>query len=98
MLTCSHGHYEVWEQWRNQATNDRSGLALLIATDEYEEWPRGRIVYASPHDRFVLYADEQILRRADLLNIIHERFGLPPDRTEMKRDSHYISSRRLESK
>jgi hypothetical protein len=98
MLTCPHGHYEAWEQWRKNARNDRSGLAFLIATDEYEEWPRGRIVYSSPHDHFVLYADAQILSRPDLLTIIHEKFGLPADRTQItqtKRDSHYVSSRRL---
>jgi len=98
MLTCPHGHYEVWEQWRKNATHDRAGLDLLIATDEYEEWPRGRIVYSSTRDCFVLYADAQILSRPDLLTIIHERFELPADRTKTtqpKRDSHYVSTRRL---
>jgi hypothetical protein len=33
MLTCPNGHYEVWEQWRKDARNGRSGLDLLIATD-----------------------------------------------------------------
>lgn len=96
MLTCSHGHYEVWEQWRRDMTNRRSGPASLIARDEYEEWPRGRIVYASPSGRFMLYADAQILRRPRLLMIIHERFGLPVDRTDTKPDSHYVSTRRLD--
>ena len=95
MLTCPNGHYEVWEQWRKNARNERSGLAFLIATAEYEEWPRGRIVYSSPHDRFVLYADAQILSRPDLLTIIHERFGLPIDRTDAKGDHHYRSTGRL---
>jgi hypothetical protein len=98
MLTCPHGHYEVWEEWRKNASNDRPGLNFLIATDEYEEWPRGRIVYSSPHERFVLYADAQILRRPDLLTIIYERFGLSADGTQVtepKRDSHYVSTRRL---
>jgi hypothetical protein len=95
MLTCSHGHYEVWEELRKHETKDRSGPASLIATDEYEEWPRGRVVYSSPNDQFVLYADAQILSRPDLLTTIHERFGLPVDRTELKRDSHYVSTRRV---
>jgi hypothetical protein len=101
MLTCPHGHYEVWEQWRTNARNERSGLAFLIATAEYEEWPRGRIVYSSPHDRFVLYADAQILSRPDMLTIIHERFGLRVDRkqtTQTMPDSHYVSTKRLEGK
>jgi len=98
MLTCPHGHYEVWEQWRKAAGNGRSGLDSLIARDEYEEWHRGRVVYSSPDDCFVLYADGQILSRPDLLTTIRERFGLPADRTQMttkKRDSHYVSTRRL---
>lgn len=99
MLTCPHGHYEVWEQWRKTTSKDRSGLDSLIATDEYEEWPRGRIVYSSPHDRFVIYADEQILSRPNLLTIIYERFGLKSDQTRVtkpKRDTHYISTKRLQ--
>ena len=98
MLTCPHGHYEVWEEWRKNAGANRSGLNCLIATDEYEEWPRGRIVYSAPHEHFVLYADAQILSRPDLLAIIYERFGLTADRTQVtepKRDSHYVSTRRL---
>jgi hypothetical protein len=81
------------------ARNEGAGLDLLIAVDEYEEWPRGRIVYSLPDDRFVLYADAQILRRPDLLATIRERFGLPADRTQMtqeRRDTHYVSTRRLE--
>lgn len=96
MLTCPHGHYEVWEQWKRNARKDQSDPAPLIATDEYEEWPRGRIVYSSLRDHFVLYADKQILNRPDLLTTIHERFGLPADRTQAKRDSHYVSTRRLD--
>ncbi len=96
MLTCSHGHHEIWEEWRKGGSNQRSGPASLIATDEYEEWPRGRIVYAPLHSRFVVYADAQILSRPELLRIIREEFKLPSDRTETKRDSHYVSTKRLE--
>jgi hypothetical protein len=95
MLTCPHGHYEVWEQWRRTTGKDRPGLDSFLATNEYEEWPRGRIVYSSPEDHFVLYADAQILRRPDLLAAIYERFGLRPYRTHEMGDSHYISTRRL---
>ena len=68
----------------------------LVSVSEYEEWPRGRIVYASESGRFIIYADALILRRLALLATIHERFGLPPGRTEAKRDSHYRGARRLE--
>jgi hypothetical protein len=102
MLTCPHGHYEIWEQWRKNTSNGRPGLDFLIATDEYEEWPRGRIVYSSPHDRFVLYADAQILSRPDLLATIYEKIRAdggwdPSDGTETRqslREYQAISGRR----
>jgi hypothetical protein len=95
MLTCPHGHYEVWEEWRKNSRGDRLGVASLIWMDEYEDWPRGRIVYSSSHHHFVLYADVQILSRPDLMTVIQERFGLATDGTQRKRDSHYVSTRRL---
>jgi hypothetical protein len=98
MLTCPHGHCDIWEHWRKTPRNDRASLNLLIAKDEYEEWPRGRIVYSTPDDLFVLYADAQVLSRPDLLATIRERFGLPTDRTQMtqkRRDTHYVSARQL---
>jgi hypothetical protein len=36
--------------WRKTARNGLSSLDCLIATDEYEEWPRGRIVYLENED------------------------------------------------
>jgi hypothetical protein len=96
MLTCLHGHYEVWEEWRKSARIDPPGTANFIAMDEYEEWPRGRIVYSPPCSHFILYADAQVLSRPDLLMAVHGRFGLPANRTENKRDGHYISTRRLD--
>jgi hypothetical protein len=89
MLTCPHGHYEVWEQWR------KAGGRAAIAASEYEEWPRGRIVYDREGERFILYADAQILRDPALITAIHQKFGLPMERTDPKRDNHYQSTRRL---
>jgi hypothetical protein len=63
MLTCAHGHYEVWGQWQNGSRPVRAGFAPLVAASEYEEWPRGRVVYDPDNQRFILYADGQILRR-----------------------------------
>ena len=95
MLTCPHGHYDVWEQWRKNIGTPRTDAAPLIAMSEYEVWPRGRIVYDTESNRFILYADVQILRRPAVLGTIYEKFALPMDRTDAKRDSHYRSTRRL---
>ena len=83
ILTCPHGHYEVWEQWGRNATKDQPDL---IATDEYEEWPRGRILYSSLYDRFVLYVDEQTQqvgrRMVDREPLRHTRKPFPLHRAE----------------
>jgi hypothetical protein len=95
MRTCPHGHHEVWEHWRGGTKGRPDAAASLIATSEYEEWPRGRIVYDAERDRFIIYADGQILRRHDLLAAIHERFGLPRGCAEARPDDHYRGARRL---
>lgn len=95
MLTCAHGHYEFWEEWRNGARPVPDGFASLVATSDYEEWPRGRVVYDPGNQRFILYADAQILRRPSLVKAIRAIFGLPPDRTSTKSDGHYRSTKRL---
>lgn len=89
MLTCPHGHYEVWEEWRRRGDN------CLVAESEYEEWPRGRVVYDTVNGRFVLYADPQIFRRPDLIARVREIFALPDVQTDPKPDSHYRSTRRI---
>jgi hypothetical protein len=95
MLTCRHSHYQVWERWRKNPRPAQPDLASLIVASEYEEWPRGRIVYHAPGKRFILYADAEILRRPDVLAALHNTFGLPADRTETKLDSHYVSLKLL---
>jgi hypothetical protein len=95
VLTCAHGHYEVWEQLRNATRPVQARFASLIATSEYEERPRGRVVYDPGCESFILYADPQILQRPGVVRAIRETFGLPADRTGSKGDAHYRSSRKL---
>lgn len=62
---------------------------------EYEEWPRGRVVYDPDSEHFILYADAQILLRPALIRAIRQRFVLPTDRTIVKSDNHYRSTMKL---
>jgi hypothetical protein len=41
-----------------------TGYPDLILSSEYDQWPRGRIVYKTPARRFVLYADRRRVRSA----------------------------------
>ena len=56
---------------------------------EYEQPPRGRVVYDRSRDRFVLLADRCILKRDAVVQRIMRRMHLPADRTEEGTDAHY---------
>lgn len=60
MLTCPHGHYELWERWRRASGEIPDAAKAFVAASEYEEWPRGRVVYDAVQQRFTCYADEKI--------------------------------------
>ena len=94
-LTCLAGHHQVWERWRRgRPKPPLPQLAPLIARGEYEDWPRGRIVYECAPDRFVIYADHQLLTSLWLAQIIGH-FHLPPKRTTARSDLHYRSKRAI---
>ena len=88
-LTFPDGHYNVWESWRTLRDPD-AALRALVRTFEYEEWPRGRIVFDRVKERFVLYADRKLMLHATIAKI-QDRFALPPDETTVKTDFHYQS-------
>ncbi|MFL5281335.1 MAG: hypothetical protein ACJ8AW_10130 [Rhodopila sp.] len=64
-LTSPAAHYQTWEAWRRGRPKPPFALlAPIIARDEYEHWPRGRIVYEQPPKRFIIYADRKLLAPA----------------------------------
>jgi hypothetical protein len=86
----TRGHYEVWEMWRRKGErwlrdNDMP-IAILMA--EYEEYPRGRIVYDVPNDLFTIYADRR-LQGTETISAIVRLFGLENTNKEVRSDSHY---------
>jgi hypothetical protein len=76
-LTHPVGHDERWEEWQRLGTMGLSALGYpaIIAITEYEDWPRGRIVYEEPMDRFVIYADER-LQNPETIGLVKTAFGL----------------------
>ena len=94
-LTSPAEHYKTWEGWRRgKPMLPIVALASVIARDEYEAWPRGRIVYDSSSGTFVIYADHQLLKPTRL-DEIKARFHLPPDQTVALADLHYRSARAI---
>lgn len=92
-LTSPHGHYDLWESWR--AGSPPGGLAAIVREAEYEEWPRGRVVFNFVRSQFIVYGDKQVFEHK-LQDRLLEHFGIPADRVEFSKDEHYQSTRSMQ--
>ena len=92
-LTHPRGHSEVWDALRHLGAAEAAGIRLpaAISCSEYDEHPRGRIVYDTITDTFILYADRRLQTSAFLAQVI-AAFCLPVARTVVRSDSHYRRS------
>ena len=94
-LTAPPGHHDTWEAWRRHVLPlPTLALRPVIASTEYDEWPRGHIVSDRAAMRFIVYADRQLLLPTRLARII-VAFALPRERTTARTDPHYSRTRRL---
>ena len=66
-------------------------LREIVRSYEYEDWPRGRIVFDRSRELFILYADRKLLTPATVARIATQ-FHLPAERTEVQSDFHYQST------
>lgn len=80
-LTHDRGHLEYWS-----AQQEARAIPLEV---EYEEVPRGRVVYQPKQNHFTFYADRCILRQTEVVAAIMAQLNLPADRTSFSEDSHY---------
>jgi hypothetical protein len=92
-LTHPRGHYEAWEAWRRLGTPGlvQRGLPDVFQTNEYEDFPRGRVVYDGEHKRFVIYADRRLQTLPIIADIVRA-FHLEAESYIIQSDSHYRSS------
>jgi hypothetical protein len=82
-LTHPSGHDRVWERYQ------RNGVVPIET--EYEEHPRGRVMYNANTRQFTLLADRCILKNKALVTQIKKEMHLPKD-TRIGGDSHYRCS------
>lgn len=73
-------HIKVWEQFQR--------LGTAPPESEYEEHPRGRVMFHPSAEVYTILADRCILGRKDLIAKIKEELGLPK-KTKTGPDSHY---------
>jgi hypothetical protein len=92
-LTHPRGHYDVWEAWRRLGKLGlaQRGLPDVFRVNEYEDFPRGRVVYDSEHKRFVVYADRRLQNPASVAEIV-SAFQLGSEPYIVQSDAHYRSS------
>jgi len=77
--THAKGHDAYWEELL---------VCGAVPGGDYEEFPRGRVVYNRTTRGFTLYADKCVLKRPDLVEEIKARLHLSP-RTRTETDLHY---------
>ncbi|MGB8900757.1 MAG: hypothetical protein WCC90_16630 [Methylocella sp.] len=91
-ITHAAGHYERWQEWQELggARLVAKGYPDRISSTEYDQWPRGRIVYETPMRRFVIYADRR-LQKPDIIGALKTAFGLTESEliVTIRSDSHY---------
>lgn len=98
-LTHPTGHYEIWEGWRasGAAALKQIGLPMEIATTEYEDHPRGRVVLDRRTDRFVIYADRR-LQKAAIIADIKDCFAIAGKASIVRSDSHYVTASNFQTR
>jgi hypothetical protein len=89
-LTHPPGHYDVWSKWQKQSDAElsRQGMPAAILHHEYEDFPRGRIVYHIKTGGFIVYADRR-LQLPDVVTRIAGLFGLAQGTFIIRPDAHY---------
>jgi hypothetical protein len=96
MLMVDTGHLEHWSRLARCGARAlrEAGLPTAPIWSEYEEWPRGRVLYDRLARRFVIRADRQ-LHQPRLIRLIADHFGLAMADATILSDDHYRSVRRL---
>jgi len=74
-------HYQIWEKVKTQHPK--------FYLYEYEEIPRGRVVYDLSADQFIVYCNEDLLKDGTSKKLIMKAFGLSGEKTVFKEDGHY---------
>ncbi len=96
MLTVETGHLQHWSRLarRGAAVLRTAGEPTAPVWSEYEEWPRGRVIFACVARRFLIRADRQLHQPA-FVRLITDWFCIEADQVTVLPDDHYRSVRRV---
>lgn len=90
VLTHPGGHYEYWEamKQRGPAWLRARNLSAELLRTEYEDWPRGRVVYHVKKAKFITYADPRV-RTGARIALVRTAFRMADIKLVVREDSHY---------
>jgi hypothetical protein len=93
VLTHPGGHYDYWEAMRSRGPAWLRGrnLTTLLLRTEYDDWPRGRVVYSIKAARPGVYADPRVNTKARR-KLIQAAFQISDPDFVIRPDSHYQPS------
>ena len=74
-------HYQVWDKVKKQHPK--------FYLYRYEDIPRGRVVYNTKENQFIIYCNENILQDTISKKLILENFQLLNENSIFKEDEHY---------
>jgi hypothetical protein len=96
MLTVETGHFEFWTGLARRGPRllRAAGIPTAPVWSEYEEWPRGRVLYDCAARRITIRADRQLHRPA-FVRLIADRFRFVTADASVLPDDHYRSIRRV---
>jgi|ERR1035437_8744893 hypothetical protein len=80
-LTHPQSHIDHWAHLQQ--------IGTVSPHSEYEEYPRGRVVFNTKTERFTIYADRCILRRQPMIKRIMKIMHLGINETDFRTDGHY---------
>lgn len=80
LIDSAYVHIDYWEALRNQITELRH--------IEYEEIPRGRVIYNSLSNKTIVYMDAKLFKK-NIAKQIAEFFELNFDDVIWQKDPHY---------
>lgn len=89
-LTYPSGHFEIWEPLTRMPLSqlELSNLPALILGKEYEDFPRGRVVFNKPNRLFTIYADRRLQHPA-IIQAVCRACCLATQTYVVRSDEHY---------
>lgn len=80
-IDSDFAHYEVWDEISSQNKD--------FYLYEYEDIPRGRVVYDAKNAEYIVYANDDIIISKEAKSLIINGFNLLNDKVLFKYDAHY---------